>query len=845
MNRKKLVVSTISLLIVIIIFSACGRKGTPFPNVDPFIEITSFAGADSTEAIDETNPDVYQQRIFWNAYDTDGVVRKYAYRVLDINGDPIQTADHEVIDADGWIYHYMDGAVISEDMAPGDNAEIWTNDAYALINFPAADEDGVNEVLTSIFEVKCIDDRGGESIPARKWISSESEVPRVQILSTKGVIDGQIVGTGLTFAFDLAYLSEHDYPVSDYPYYFRFMLKKIGTDDDSTQPDGYGVDPDNPDDEGWQSTKGTDDPKHFTVTNVQTGNFQTFPSIFPNSETLADSTRLYVIGYNLAGVATEIDSVTFQVKEGLNPGSIIYNGYDFINDEMNGAYNTIVAYGDNHFTTLEDDYGTDIPDFNTSEGVKIATPFWVNKDGEFSCLGSNNLRIFMHWGWHGEFGKALQGGNTDINDKPRGESRIGQVVDEDTDTPYFSEVVFFDLRLDGKPYYYAPYPPTPENVVEDTDGTEWLRVPYSHDIAQRTTITRDQILHNNDSFYGLHTFEVRVVDLQMEGDPSPAVMNFRIVERVPRQQKSGILIIDDDVNHPVFAPDDVIDQFYTDVFDGSGEIVDVLDREEVKNSVFIPELHFQRDAFSATDLEPYKFIVYHSDFIGLGVSNIAAEYEVLELYMRGGGNLLVSGGNNLEAVQTTMDSEFLPLFWNYFNIPLEGMIEQIDPDADMFLSLTGNFGTYDFFDKANTYNGFSNDVYLDLPSFNQVVTNNIGLGPVSFLNPNFTLAENVIMTFGCKQPEPFVDSNSDGQWNDGEEYTDMNQNGEFDDWVWDLEDNNDKIPTLDNFNTYNGQVVGIRNLTDNNNCYMFTFPLSYMKTEEVKSMMNTILSELP
>ena len=836
MNRKKLVVSTISLLSIILIFSACGRIGEKNLNIDPIIEITSFAGADSTEAIDETNPDVYQQRIFWNAYDTDGVVRKYAYRVMDINGNPIQTADHEVIDADGWIYHYMDGANISEEMAPGDNAEIWTNDAYALINFPAADEDGVNEVLTSIFEVKCIDDRGGESIPARKWISSESEVPRVQILSTKGVIDGQIVGTGLTFAFDLAYLSEHDYPVSDYPYYFDFMLKKIYTEDDSVQPEGYG-------DDNWHSTKGTDDPKHFTVTNVQTGNFQTFPSIFPNTEALADSTRLYVIGYNLAGVATEIDSVTFQVKEGLNPGSIIYNGYDFVSDEMDGAYNTIVAYGDNHFTTLEDDYGTEIPDFNTSEGVKIATPFWINKDGEFSCLGSNNLRIFMHWGWHGEFGEALQGGNTFINDKPRGESRIGQVVDEDTDTPYFSEIVFFDLRLDGEPYYYAPYPPTEDNIVTDADGvTQWLRVPYSHDIAQRTTITRDQILHNSDSFYGLHTFEVRVVDLQMEGDPSPAVMNFRIVERVPREEKSGVLIIDDDAHHFLSAPDDIIDLFYLDVFEGLGEDVDVIDRAELESTTFVSALHFQRDVLAATDLEPYKLVVYHSDYAS-DACNIAKEYEVMELYMRGGGNALISAGQNLTTVYETMDLEFLPLFRSYFGIP---MTFEIPEDEVVFNEFSASFGSRPFFDKANMFNGFGNNIYLNLPSFNMLVTNFKGLGPISFMTQEHVPNENIILTLGCKQPDVYDDANSNGQWDEGETITeDNNQDGVGDDWDWDLEDNANAFPMETDFDNYNGKIVGIKNFTGNNNCYMFTFPLSYMKTEEVKTMMNTILNELP
>ena len=51
-------------------------------------------------------------------------------------------------------------------------------------------------------------------------------------------------------------------------------------------------------------------------------------------------------------------------------------------------------------------------------------------------------------------------------------------------------------------------------------------------------------------------------------------------------------------------------------------------------------------------------------------------------------------------------------------------------------------------------------------------------------------------------------------------------------------------PTPEQFNTYNNQIIGIRCVTGNSHCYTFGFPLSYMYTPDVKTMMNKILSEV-
>ena len=51
-------------------------------------------------------------------------------------------------------------------------------------------------------------------------------------------------------------------------------------------------------------------------------------------------------------------------------------------------------------------------------------------------------------------------------------------------------------------------------------------------------------------------------------------------------------------------------------------------------------------------------------------------------------------------------------------------------------------------------------------------------------------------------------------------------------------------PSLDEINTYGNQPIAIRKLTDSNKCYLFSFPLSFMKADQAKIMFNQIMSEI-
>jgi hypothetical protein len=189
----------------------------------------------------------------------------------------------------------------------------------------------------------------------------------------------------------------------------------------------------------------------------------------------------------------------------------------------------------------------------------------------------------------------------------------------------------------------------------------------------------------------------------------------------------------------------------------------------------------------------------------------------------------------------------MPILRTYFGVPME---HEISDTLNIFNNLAQTYTQYNFLDKAHAAGGYYNDLYLELPGYNLVINNKLGVGTISYFNEEYVNEdyidpENIILTLGCKEPEPFVDANSNQQWDDGEDYTDMNQNGEYDDWTWDDVDDNDQYPSQNQYNEFNGQAVALRYITSENNCYLFGFPLSLMKVDDVKDMMTTILDELP
>ena len=176
--RKALKMSLLlGTIVVLLALTACGVDGDYKSNSAPEIRITSWEGVEPGTSVSEIDSLVFQQRIYWNANDKDGIIAGVAYRILDENGTPIATPGNAVIDEigdiesinyqgsdlTGWVVHYKTGADENIPLtSPDAKRTIWSKRQYAVINFPA-NEDGHATERISSFEVICIDNRGAVS----------------------------------------------------------------------------------------------------------------------------------------------------------------------------------------------------------------------------------------------------------------------------------------------------------------------------------------------------------------------------------------------------------------------------------------------------------------------------------------------------------------------------------------------------------------------------------------------------------------------------------------------------------------------------------------------------------
>ena len=764
----------IMILCLLISLFSCGRKGSYYPNHKPFVRITSFEGVDDIENISDSI--FFQQKIYWDGHDDNGVVYGFAFRILDEDENPIATPGYEFINDEGWVYHYQIGADESIPMNdPGAKLSIWTQQFFAIINFPA-NLNGESSNLTSIFEIKCIDNLSEESEIERRYFYSYSSKPEVVVQSTKGEINGKTIGKGIILKFNTI---DYGNGTSDQADYYEFKLI-FGSRDEF----GQIIPGENYEDTGWFDTRDQPDRSEYLL------NQNTEPVLNPNE--IPDSTFVIARAINYAGIVSESDTIAFFVRGDFSPGAVIYNS-----EFQEG--NDVRVLGQNHYTTyLDEKIGKVIESEYHSSGEHFSTPFWIDKDGKYAAVHSNDLKIYLHWGWHGEYG-TTSGSGFNITDNPD-DRRIDAVVDEQTDISYFAEIVYFDLRLDDEPYYYPPFPPEGDNLHIDNDGKQWLRVPINHRISRRTVLTGlDSNIELEGLEKGVHKFEVSPVDIQNVCDETPAVMYFKIVERVPANEKSGILILDDDDHFDNFSPDNIIDDIYFDFCaDYEGEVI-ALDRNELMDAVWNSQLHFGRAVFSPTDLEKYKLVIYHSDLITY-VSNFADESEILRIYLEGGGNLLISTGANLKNIPERMNEYNFNFMERYFGIPSSSeSIDSVFPTS---------FGTDPYFIKAIANSENYNDIDLEIPGWNTLIGIYQGLGPVSRFN-SFDSDTEVIFKYGCKPAE----------------------SGNF-------------SPSIEKYNELNEKPVALKKVTGNNNCYLFGFPLSYLDVDQVKEMINQILSEL-
>ncbi|NLK49676.1 MAG: DUF748 domain-containing protein [Candidatus Cloacimonetes bacterium] len=784
MQRKRIKILVMSMMTLAIVFmiAGCGKSGSLKANQAPTITITSYEGYDDSDLLKpyEDSLFVFQQKIYWHATDPDGVISGFAYRVLDEAGNPIATPGNQFVDmagditpkavldryGPGWVMHYMPNA--NQDI-PLDNPEarrsIWTNKKYATINFPAADVNGEPMIKLSKFEVIAIDNRGDITQEAawRKFQATSAR-PRCFISTTQGNPGGKEVGSGIRLSFAM---EDYDPFIPQRPYKYEFKMLKVDTD----TLDIAGTETD------WFNTVNSDDPdiETFLLTR-HTNPGLTYDIV---DGVLQTRTRVQARVYDMAGVISTVSdstSILFAVKDGFRPKTLLYDQKSY-------------ALGDSHYQDYEEDNPADVLPFTIVGGeTRLATHFFFDLDDNYSAINSTNMKVFLRWGWSGEYGTVNISGSTNPTDDPF-DLKIDTVLDRDTGANYFSEITHFDLRYDDMEFEYAPYANDPSRYKIDPDGKKWLRIPLYSPMGQTVVLTSNKVSN------GLHKFEVRCVDLQDEVDPIPAVFNFSLQPPKPLAQREGILIIDDETDTP--AMDAGIDSNYSYMLsDYAGSITTIKYADLPKD--------YRHRRLSPSDLQNYKLVIYHSDRSTEG-GNLTYENDSMSLFLNQGGNLVISHTSKLPGIL----QGFVSLRQKTFLGQL-GLMYANDNVQELSNSLIQRA----YLQKAVGDNGYPDARVAfgdDNPSINALVNLHNGLSAISMFKNDL----------GSRPGNSFI-------YKLGSKPVGYHMSP----------------PTQEEYDLYNNRPIGLRHTNAHSKTWLFGFPLSYLVRDDAKALMNKILSEI-
>lgn len=807
MQRKsfKLLSIILIMLATMLVLSGCGKSGTRFGNQAPEIKITSFEGWDDsyvTNGYDTNITYSFQQRIYWHAWDKDGNIAGYAFRILDENGDPIATPGYEVIataadnlipqnllDLDpkgGWVVHYVPGE--DETLSLSDTntrRTIWTSQKYAVINFPAADANGNPLVRASKFEVVAVDNRGAIT-PVIAWrnFKTSSMRPTCTISTTKGNPNGGVVGAGLKLSFTM---DDTDPFIAVVPYRYQFQIMKLDLQGNVITP---------PESLVWVDTKNQIvEPGNVLIIGEFLLNLKSNPPLrydYDSNGNQISSTRVISRATDLAGIVSipgEASVIDFKVKSGFSPTTLVYSKKTY-------------AMGDYHYEDWGDDTTPEVlPTQYVQGSQRWATPLFKDFEDKYTAVYSNNLKLWLRWGWFGEYGDVTSSGLVTYVDGAQQPLQHGKkvdvVLDRATGTNYFSEITHFWLRYDNDAYQFPPYK---HLEVVDDNGDRWLRVPKNSVIGQSILLTGLPIPDADTP--GEHTFEVACEDLQGKVDPQPAVYKFYLHRYIPASNRNGILIIDDDLPNPNQSPQETVTNLYTSMFSGYTGPISFVNQvppgASIDNYTNPTHADARKRQIALSDLQKYKLVVYHNDSPADN-GNFVDIADPLTLYMLHGGNLLVSHTSrlkaNLETLSPTGRRGTLLSEMGFGNIP-------------QLSALGSSLSNNPYFYKAvGTTSGFADVDLNTTTSFNSIVNTRKGLGSIAYFpNHNGT----VIYKLGCKT-------------------VGMDNYSPASEAV---------------YNTYNDQPVGIRRETSSGGkAYTLGFPLAFMDNTDAKALINNIISE--
>jgi len=351
------------------------------------------------------------------------------------------------------------------------------------------------------------------------------------------------------------------------------------------------------------------------------------------------------------------------------------------------------------------------------------------------------------------------------------------------------------------------FPPYATSIVgPDENGKKWLRVPVNSPLGQTVVLTSNQLPMPVGATPGHHYFEVRVVDLQGEVDPSPARFDFYLENYIEPTARSGILMIDDDIHQQTQSPDAVVDAKYANMLADYTGNVTVYERPADPANRKVANTHedIRKRAIAFSELQKYKLVIYHNDNPA-DPGNLVDDVDGYALYMLRGGNLLMSHTHLLSSVLDNLSKSGARItFLRYIGL--------LDAIPNLPYPHKPDSPNWYFFQKAvAAMTGYS-DVNLqfgDPAAFNPIINTRKGLATLTYF-PTTSFSGDTLYKFGCK-PVSYATF----------------------------------PPTQAQFDALNNQVVAYRRVnTNNSRAYIFGFPLSYMVESESRTMMNKILSEV-
>ncbi|MCD6101817.1 MAG: hypothetical protein J7J77_02040 [Candidatus Cloacimonetes bacterium] len=678
LKNKYVVIIGIFIIASLITIISCGRKGTLNPNTAPYIEITEYRGvglfADLVDSLnagvitqaqadsimfetigDSINLAIYDslfyQVIHWNAWDVDGNVVSYAYRIGtwdSLSNDWVYDRAYGVQTdpVTGWVLH----------LQPDSTMDIWTapNKRYpgATVFFPSTDTTDFRKNFGK-FEVKCKDNSGEVSKTAVKYFVTWSDVPETSVGTSQGVIDSCRVGTAILFNFKA--LKDAD-PYGDEPAYFKYRLvyyEKTNAADSMTVEWNEAVVLDST---IWYSTKDFPDDPSKKDNKSQVLLMKNYPEDDPHKSLkptlkvndLNEVTQIQAKTVDKAGIEDpNYAKMTFFVRGHFKPETCPFMSsweswpssyYNLIfGDSRLNITPHIYVLGEYSYLPYMSTTEEMIPSkFVTADELHYADRFYMDTNGNISAIWSDDIEINMKWHYLGEYQYVEDKKTTSFAGNTYNYDKSLSIYEK-----YFCDIAYMDIQLDGGT---DGLPSISTHIISDSLG-DWMRIP----------IYEDQKCKLFNIAPGQHTFRVRAVDYQGAVDTTPESLAFVLYERKGADAKSGVLLVDDTKGTNIYAVEDSVDIFYNHLLEDcpNDSIFDLQESPFTDTKILNQDIRNDKPIvvpyFAPSDIQGYKLIIWHANNpkelfpSTLGAVHLVNHYDILRFYLNSGGNLLFTG----------------------------------------------------------------------------------------------------------------------------------------------------------------------------------------------------------